>query len=224
MLEFFPQVLDMPIQECGEPLVDIRVEKKIEYHPILDSKEAFKAGTKLRRTVYKKLLKVQKELKKKYGYRFRILGGYRSIKSQVDLFEKYYKINKKEFPNATEQELFDKTKRFVSPLKLPDGRRNVPPHSTGAAVDVEILDENGNVVDMGMEILKWQQVDKDLCKPDCKKISLTAQENRKKMANAFYKFDFVGHPTEFWHFSYGDRLWAVCQSRSYAFYDSIELE
>jgi len=33
---------------------------------------------------------------------------------------------------------------------------------------------------------------------------------------------FINYPTEWWHFSYGDRYWAYHQQASYAIYGSYE--
>lgn len=35
---------------------------------------------------------------------------------------------------------------------------------------------------------------------------------------------FVNYPAEWWHFSYGDKMWAAYSYKKYAFYDIIPQE
>ena len=59
-----------------------------------------------------------------------------------------------------------------------DGSNNIPAHNTGGAVDIEIIDENGELIDMGMTAKDWIDVDAEYCLTDCKLISKTAQQHR----------------------------------------------
>lgn len=38
------------------------------------------------------------------------------------------------------------------------------------------------------------------------------------------KEGFVNYPGEWWHFSYGDQLWAAYKNKKYAIYGSIDNE
>ena len=100
-------------------------------------------------------------------------------------------------------------------------------HNTGAAVDLEIIDSNGQVIDMGMEIKDWSQVDPDLCLTDCQTLGQSAQKNRKILFDVMSKHDFINYPTEWWHFSYGDRYWAYHKNQRHAIYgpaDNIQMQ
>ena len=75
---------------------------------------------------------------------------------------------------------------------------------------------------MGMAAKDWMKVDPDLCLTHCTKVSKPAQENRELLFNVMEAQGFVNYPTEWWHFSYGDRYWAYHQQQDYAIYGSAD--
>lgn len=160
MLIDFPQVLDMTTQKCHDPMIDLRHYKfrKIKYNPFIDAcdnlslkEKILKGATKIRLGVYKRLLKAQEILRKKYGYSIRLFCGYRNKKTQDIMFKKYWAQNQKEFPNAIYHELYKKGIKLISPLRTWNGQINIPPHSTGGAVDIELIDKNEKLVNMGVD-------------------------------------------------------------------------
>ena len=50
------------------------------------------------------------------------------------------------------------------------------------------------------------------------KFTLEAQKNRKIMSEVLTKVGFVNYPTEYWHWSYGDRYWAYHKQQPFALY------
>jgi D-alanyl-D-alanine dipeptidase len=103
-----------------------------------------------------------------------------------------------------------------------NGVPNIPPHSTGGAVDIELIDKDSNLIDFGMAIKDWNKVDPDICQTYSPKISTQAAQNRKMLLDVMYEQEFVNYPYEWWHFSYGDRLWAYLMDKREAFYGGIE--
>jgi D-alanyl-D-alanine dipeptidase len=63
--------------------------------------------------------------------------------------------------------------------------------------------------------------DDSLSITDSSSISITAKKNRKIMSDALIQQGFVNYPTEYWHWSYGDRYWAFMKHQPYAIYDSF---
>jgi D-alanyl-D-alanine dipeptidase len=53
-------------------------------------------------------------------------------------------------------------------------------------------------------------------------ISRSAQKNREIMSEALLEVGFVNYPTEYWHWSYGDRYWAFQTNQRYAIYGTIK--
>lgn len=214
-----PEILAVPIVECGDPLIDIKDFDELFYGPVPECELTADCYTKMRKTIFEKLCLAQKDLPS--GWRFRIYEGYRSLKVQQMLFEQEYQRVVERFPLKNNEEHFHETTRLVSPVTHLDGTKNIPPHSTGAAVDVEIINEDGELIDMGMECKDWIDVPPDLCMTQCSLISMEAQRNRKILYDALYAHDFINYPTEWWHFSYGDRYWAYHKKVSHAVYGTI---
>lgn len=45
-----------------------------------------------------------------------------------------------------------------------------------------------------------------------------------KGIDAMTTVGFVNYPTEWWHWSYGDKYWAFMKSEPHAIYKSVEIE
>ncbi|MEI3155363.1 MAG: M15 family metallopeptidase [Odoribacter sp.] len=54
-----------------------------------------------------------------------------------------------------------------------------------------------------------------------KGISRKARLNRKALCRLMRSEGFVNYPGEWWHFSYGDRMWAAYAHRKKAVYDTV---
>lgn len=176
--------------------------------------------TKLRKTAYDKLKYSQGLLPN--GLRFCLYEGYRSIALQKTLFDHRYQKIKTLHPEWPHEEIFHETTRLVSPVINLDGSDNVPPHSTGGAFDVYLIDEQGLPVDMGIHPKDWMQDDDgSLSLTASQDISEEAKENRSIMCEVLAAVGFVNYPTEYWHWSYGDRYWAYYLKEPHALYGTI---
>lgn len=216
-----PKVLSIPIMECHEPLIDLKDQQALLYGPpppecgvITD------CYTKIRLTVFEKLCQAQIDLPN--HWRFRLYEGFRSLQIQQALFEHIYQNIVANNPHADKQTLFYETTRLVSPVINFDGTQNIPAHNTGGAIDIEIVTATGELIDMGMTAKDWRDVPPELCQTYCDFISKTAQQNRILLLEILEAHGFVNYPTEWWHFSYGDRYWAYHQQVKYAIYGSAD--
>ncbi len=100
-----------------------------------------------------------------------------------------------------------------------------PPHSTGAAIDITLADLQGIPIDMGGEIDAISNVSRPdyyIQKLHNEKIpnANLFQERRSNLANVMKNAGFSQHPNEWWHFSYGDQMWAWFNKCSIAIYGS----
>jgi len=214
-----PRVLTIPIKENHDPLVSLLNQKELRYGPSPEVPNN-KDYTNIRKTVYEKLLKAQKRLPKEIV--FCLYDGHRSLKLQGELFDQYYKKMKEQHPSFNHKELFEETLKLVSPVKNLDGSQNVPPHSTGGAIDVYLVNKNGEVLDMGIHPKDWQiDLTGEISQTNSKVISKTAQKNRQIMNEALRSVGFVNYPTEYWHWSYGDRYWAYQSKTKEAIYGGL---
>ncbi|WP_282433115.1 M15 family metallopeptidase [Legionella gresilensis] len=116
--------------------------------------------------------------------------------------------------------MFKETTKLVSPVVNLDNTKNIPAHSTGGAIDIYLIDDAGQPVDMGIHPKDWIKDDGSLSRTASKKISLQAEQNRAIMNKALAAVGFVNYPTEYWHWSYGDRYWAFFMKEPNAIYSS----
>ncbi len=214
-----PEILRIPINENGERLIDVKADNLIAYGDIPETPLTKDDYTLMRETVYKKLLKAQSRLPE--GLRIRLYEGYRSLTVQKQLFDYEKQRVTEKHPELKGRALFDKITEVVSPVINFDGSKNIPPHNTGAAIDVEIIDDSGKCLDMGMEAKDWQQVSHKLCLTNSPLITKQQKANRALLYNVMVKEGFVNYPTEWWHFSYGDRYWAYYQKTPLAIYGAV---
>ena len=213
-----PHVLKIPIHENHEPFVDVTQQKELVYGPSPEIPDNTNY-TFMRHAVYEKLIEAQHRLPK--GMHFCLYEGYRSLELQKQLFEQQYKTTKARHPDWPLTDIFNETTKLVSPVTNPDGTHNIPPHSTGGAIDVYLIDDNGKPLDMGIHPKDWMQ-DKDggFSLTASAVISPAAVANRYRMSSALQAAGFVNYPTEYWHWSYGDRYWAFVKHQPYAIYGS----
>ncbi|WP_131783109.1 M15 family metallopeptidase [Legionella gresilensis] len=214
-----PEVLAIPVKENHEELIDIKDSTDILIGPSPEIPNNTDY-TKMRREVYQRLLIAQSLLPQ--GLRFCLYEGYRSLSLQKTLFEARYKKLAKQYANWSHQALFNETIKLVSPVINLDGSRNIPPHATGAAIDVYLVDEQGEAIDMGIHPKDWADDTEALYSATiCPLISKNAQANRDLMSHVLKKAGFINYPTEYWHWSYGDRYWAYVSKHPYAIYNCV---
>lgn len=215
-------VQNIPIEDNQEPLVDIRKHPEICVGPSpeIPNNDNYYY---LRKSVLEKLLQANKRLPK--GIKICVYEGYRSIALQTLLFDTHYRNIKAQHPNWSLEKLFQETIKLVSPVVNPDGTANIPPHATGAAVDVYLVDAQGHALDMGIHPKDWMQ-DKDgkLSKTDSKYIAREAKNHRNLLSQAMEEAGFINYPTEYWHWSYGDKYWAYLSGQKKAIYGLKEKE
>lgn len=123
-----PRVATVPVQECGEPLVDVR-----QHSPLLvgrrkcqDSEGAF---AHLRQGVLTRLFEAQSLLPP--GLRLLFVEGYRPPTLQRHYFDKYATRLRAEHPEWSPDRIRSAASRCVSPPEI-------APHSAGATVDLTL--------------------------------------------------------------------------------------
>jgi D-alanyl-D-alanine dipeptidase len=213
------KVLSVPVYESNEPLIDLRDQSIISFGPSpeIPNNQDY---TKIRNSVYNKLIEAQEVLPD--GLRFCLYEGYRSLKLQQKLFDDRYQLLKNDNPEWDHKKIFNETTKLVSPVINIDGTRNIPPHSTGAAVDIYLIDSNKQIIDMGIKVADWMQdIDGSISQTDSLKISDIAKQNRSIMSLALNTVGFVNYHGEYWHWSYGDKYWAYHTKASEAIYGII---
>lgn len=101
------------------------------------------------------------------------------------------------------------------------------PHSTGAALDLTLRWKDGETLWMGSLFDDATRIaHRDRFERDCgMSFSDTeARANRRLLHWAMAAEGFAGHPDEWWHFSYGDQLWAALTGAPKAQYGLASLK
>ncbi|MGH3382469.1 MAG: M15 family metallopeptidase [Actinoallomurus sp.] len=208
-----PKVYAVPIAECGETLVDVR-----EYPDLLrDPRRANPSAriyAHLRTSVLERLLTAESLLPS--GLRFVFVEGYRPPAAQRRIFDDYSTELCRANPDWTEVQVRAAASRHISP---PDNA----PHCAGAAVDLTLATTDGGEVDMGCELNATPEESHNACYTDATSISAEAAVNRKVLADALTAVGLINYPTEWWHWSYGDRYWALLTGAPAAVYGPRDL-
>jgi zinc D-Ala-D-Ala dipeptidase len=136
------------------------------------------------------------------GVRLRVIEGHRSIADQESIIKRYRAELQIAHPEADDAELHELTSRFVSPV-------DVAPHVAGAAVDLTLTTTGGTELDMGTPVDATPEDSDGACYFAAATISAAARHNRTLLAGALGGAGLVNYPTEWWHWSYGDRYWAL---------------
>ena len=97
-----------------------------------------------------------------------------------------------------------------------------PPHSTGGALDVCLSDKDGNLVKMGSMVDQMDETSTPDFYANMKNEEAIIWNSRRNLLKeTMTKFGFAQHPNEWWHFSYGDQLWAWKNKKANAIYGKI---
>ena len=136
------------------------------------------------------------------GIHLRVVEGYRPAHRQQAIIERYSAEIRAARPGIGEPELHILTSRYVAPLE-------VAPHVAGAAVDVTLVDSSGRELDLGTPIDATPEHSNGRCYFAADGISRAARVNRDLLARVLCREGLVNYPTEWWHFSFGDRYWAL---------------
>ena len=194
---------NIQIKENNEELVDIRGDKNLYFSSELKQRK----NVYLRKTVYDKITQAQKILPDNYF--FKIYSAFRPHEEQVRLWNTNYQKIKNANPDLPEQEIIIKTKAVCA-----DPRFGFGGHQTGGAIDVSLCDKNGNDYDMGTKYLETNN--KTFTKS--KLLTQKQKDNRKILWAVLENMGFKNYPGEWWHFCYGDRMWAAYSKKHIALY------
>jgi D-alanyl-D-alanine dipeptidase len=193
-----PVIAAIPVRECGERLVDLRSGGQFLVDPRRQDPDGHFAH--VREGLAERLLIAQDALPD--GLRILFIEGYRPLALQRAYFEEYLGELRAGNIGASEQELISAASRYVSP---PD----IAPHSAGAAVDLTLATDDGSEIDMGTRVNANPEESGGACFTDADSISAAARTNRDLLGRALASAGFVNYPTEWWHWSCGDRYWAL---------------
>lgn len=205
------------VQESNESIIDLTKEypqfnfDHERFHVQKQSNTLFFA----RKTVGQKLSQAQTLLPS--GINLLIKECYRPMWVQKGFWDGYVSFLQKKFPEWSDKQVYEECSKLNAPL-------DVAPHTTGGAVDLTLVGSNGQWLDMGTEFNASPLETNEATYTQAENISDEAKENRKMLVDVMTAVGFVNYPTEWWHWSYGDKYWALSKGQPYAIYGSKELE
>jgi D-alanyl-D-alanine dipeptidase len=133
---------------------------------------------------------------------------------------------KRRDPTLTGKALMDEVERYWA---APSEDENSPaPHATGGAIDLTLRWKDGDPLWMGSlfdDVTALANRDR-FEHLDPENFSFSDQEaraNRRLLHWLMVEEGFAGHPDEWWHFSWGDQMWAALTGAEAAHYGLAEL-
>jgi zinc D-Ala-D-Ala dipeptidase len=215
----------VPIDECHEPLVTLPPEfARVTPHPYasLGAPYGNQSPFSLREGVLERLELAQATLKKlQPDWGLQIFDAYRPVAVQqfmVDhtlqsvLAAQGQSIGKSIGKITPEDHAAALDQVYCFWARPNDNPLTPPPHSTGAAIDLTLIDQHGQPIDMGGdidELSRRSHPEYYIGQPDTEPYDQARQILNYCMSTA----GFERHYHEWWHFSWGDQLWAWLNDR-----------
>ena len=148
------------------------------------------------------------------GIRLRVVEGFRPLERQRAIVASYAAQVRAAHPGLDPRERDRLTSRFVAPV-------DVAPHVAGAAVDLTLVDVCGDDLDLGTEIDATPEESDGRCYFAAAGIGADARAHRDLLRRVLEGQGLVNYPTEWWHWSFGDRYWALLTGAAHATYGPV---
>ncbi|MBS3027441.1 MAG: D-alanyl-D-alanine dipeptidase [Dolichospermum sp. DET50] len=212
----------IPIIECSEPLVKIPLELFAVESPHPYQKLGANYGGHspyyLRQSVIENLIQAQNYLQLLHpNWYIQIFDAYRPVAVQQFMVDYSFGealrergLTDKELSPQQREEAWTAVYEIWAVPSL--DMKTPPPHSTGAAVDITLVNDIGEVVDMGSPIDEMS----DRSLPEYYIHSHPEYHaHRQLLRDMMLKAGFQRNPKEWWHFSFGDQMWAWLYNQSH---------
>lgn len=160
----------------------------------------------LRKTPAHMLCQAAREFAKR-GYRIKINSPYRGFDRQLASWNLRLEQTKQENPEASEEELIRLNMMRVA---YPDPSNLDGGHLSGGAVDIALVricdDEE---LDMGCGCCEHGPT----TRTKCDGLTKQQKDNRAMLCQVMEEAGFTNYPAEWWHFCYGDNMWAAYNNK-----------
>ncbi|OHX12746.1 M15 family metallopeptidase [Chromobacterium sphagni] len=210
-----PLLLDIPLAGVDEPFVDLAGFLSCWQVDLSRSQISSRSRhfLKARRAVAERLQHAAGLLPN--GLRLYIKEAYRPLARQRRSFDEHLARLRALKPDLDDIARFQQASLYVAPPE-------VAPHPTGAAVDVTLMDPAGYELDLGCPFNADSEESDGACYTQHPHLSETARANRAILIQTMQAAGFVNYPSEWWHWSYGDRYWAAVTQAPQALYRAVE--
>lgn len=202
-----PRVTSVPVRGDLDPVVDVG---DFPVHDLCaDDEGAFR---RLRQPVLERLRAAAAALPD--DVRLVLVEGYRPPALQREYFEEYADELRTTRPGLTPDEVHRLASRYISPPE-------VAPHCAGAAVDVTLFGADGVELDLGTPVNATPEESDGRIYTAHPDVVGEPRRLRDLLGKVLTDAGFVNYPTEWWHWSYGDRYWAQATGAPEALFDAI---
>ena len=196
-----PRLSEVPVAECGEPLVDVCDVPSLATDPRVRGRHG--SSTRLRSTVVDRLVTAQSLLPR--GVRLLVVEGHRTAQRQREHFEECLAALAAAHPDWPAERVREEAGWHCSPS-------GTAPHLTGAAADLTLCDPSGAELDLGGPVHAL------LSTVDGR---VAGRANREILRAALTGAGLVNLPTAWWHWSFGDPYWALLTGARAATYGPV---
>jgi zinc D-Ala-D-Ala dipeptidase len=202
-----PVIEAMPFDDNDDPILDLREVPELR----LDARLADADGmfARLRVGTADRLLAAQASLPE--DLRLLVVEGFRPLPLQRSYFAEYQQKLRALQPDWPAERVWVEASKYVSPPE-------VGPHCTGGAVDLTLCTADGTELDLGTEVNDSPVASNNACFTAASGLSPQARGNRDVLVTALTATGLVNYPTEWWHWSFGDRYWAATTGQQQAIY------
>ena len=197
------------VHENFDPLVDF-----LPHRHIIFNEETLEDPNLIRKQVLFKLYRIADKLPE--GVNLKIYKTFRSRIKMSGNFEEVISEITAENPEIGRHEAMKLAK-----FKTDDPKGSMGGHETGGAVDVALCNDKGEDFNYGTRFHEYN----DSTFTYSSHITKEQRKNRKQLVKLMKRQGFVNFPGEWWHFSYGDRMWAAYKGkRDGGIYGSAEID
>jgi D-alanyl-D-alanine dipeptidase len=147
--------------------------------------------------------------------RLLVVEGFRPLSLQVRYFTDYAEQLRRRWPDWSAEHVHRQASRSLSPPE-------VAPHVCGAAVDLTLCDGDQVELDLGTEVNAAPEECDEACYTAAPNIGPTARRHRQLLGHALNSVGLVNYPTEWWHWSFGDRYWVLGTGAAAAVYGPVQ--
>lgn len=165
---------------------------------------------RIRRIIHDKVMACSEALPD--GLCLMIFDAFRPRERQWELWHPVVAKITQNNPDWTKAQVYTEASRWVAP---PDGLGSG--HQAGAAVDVKLARPDRTELDFGGAMKGLTGI-----APTDWPVSPEIRKNRDMLVAAMHAVGMINYPDEWWHFSYGDRLWAEVTNQNEAFFAPID--
>lgn len=205
------ELVKIAIDDNGEPLVDI-----FEFCPDLiwaaKSPRWDFPRSGLARVSVANMLKHAQELLPR-GLYLQIIGVFRPFEVQKLMYERAREELARQHPEWDDDLLTE----YINVFSAPPIWDTPPPHTTGGAVDLNIVDEHGERLDfISPYEMGWGSAPTHI-----EGLTAEARRNRDLLIAVLTESGLTNFPGEWWHWSYGEPGWSLRTGRRVALYGAV---